>query len=202
MAPIFPRIGRCGLLFVLIGVLVRTPLFLPLTLYDDEHTFINMVYDVAHGYLPYKHLWDNKPPLMFLLLAPLVILSHHLWVIRLAAAMLDTFYCLNCKSHLRSPLWRERCELDFSNLLFGCDDSFCRWQRADERNDSSSSHCVRNFPAIMRIRPTWIVFGDQTQWKYATGTEVGNVIQPILSADYMLVPSPNQREIYHLVRDR
>src|SRR5258706_8959148 len=52
--------------------------------------------------------------------------------------------------------------------------------------------------AIVRERPTWIVFGDRTQWAYGPETEVGKVLQPVLAADYILERSPAERAIYRL----
>jgi Dolichyl-phosphate-mannose-protein mannosyltransferase len=96
------------LLFLSTCILVRAPLFMPLNIYPDEHTFLNMGHDVAQGNLPYQHLWDNKPPLLFFLLAPLTSLSfHNMLVPRLAAAMLDGIVALLVK-RIADRLFGER----------------------------------------------------------------------------------------------
>jgi hypothetical protein len=52
--------------------------------------------------------------------------------------------------------------------------------------------------AIVSQHPTWIVFGIETEAKYESGTEVGEVLQPVLAAQYAREPSPAGRAIYRL----
>jgi len=86
-------------MFVLAAILIRLPLFNISKISTDEHTFLNMGYDVAIGNLPYIHLWDNKPPLLFFIMAPIAVLAdHHIWVVRLIAALCDATTALLVKS--------------------------------------------------------------------------------------------------------
>lgn len=57
------------LLFALLVALTRYGSLYTEVIDWDESTFILMAQDVLRGNLPYTHLFDNKPPLMFLLLA-------------------------------------------------------------------------------------------------------------------------------------
>jgi 4-amino-4-deoxy-L-arabinose transferase-like glycosyltransferase len=78
---------------------LRVPLLFNLDLHPDEQTFINVAYDVVSGHLPYLHTWDNKPPLLFFLIAPITAIAHHqIWVVRLFAAALDISTGLIVKS--------------------------------------------------------------------------------------------------------
>lgn len=47
------------------ALLIRLPFFFPAVINWDESTFILMGQDLLNGHLPYTHLWDNKPPLLF-----------------------------------------------------------------------------------------------------------------------------------------
>lgn len=47
------------------ALLIRFPFFFRDYVDQDESTFILMGQSVADGYLPYDHLWDLKPPLLF-----------------------------------------------------------------------------------------------------------------------------------------
>jgi hypothetical protein len=103
--------------FIMTALLIRVPLMRPLTLHLDEHTLVNVGHDVANGHLPYLNLWDNKPPLLFLLIAPITMVAHHhFWVVRLFAAALDITTALLVKqiadnlfgqrpSHWLSAVW-------------------------------------------------------------------------------------------------
>lgn len=87
------------LAFVICAFALRAPLLLPLQLHPDEHTFLNVGHDVSLGHLPYLHMWDNKPPLLFILLAPVTALAHHqIWVVRLLATALDIMTALLAKA--------------------------------------------------------------------------------------------------------
>lgn len=50
--------------------------------------------------------------------------------------------------------------------------------------------------AIVASRPTWIVFGAETADKYDRGTEVGDILQPVLATEYARQPAPAGRTIY------
>jgi hypothetical protein len=77
-------------LFVSTASAIRLPLLFSLDLHKDEQTFLNVGHDVALGYLPYLHTWDNKPPLLSFLIAPITIIAHHeIWVVRVFAAAFD-----------------------------------------------------------------------------------------------------------------
>jgi hypothetical protein len=52
--------------------------------------------------------------------------------------------------------------------------------------------------AIVAATPTWIVFATSTESKYEEGTDVGQVLQPVLALQYELKPSPPGRAIYRL----
>jgi hypothetical protein len=52
--------------------------------------------------------------------------------------------------------------------------------------------------AIVAVRPTWIVFSTDLMDKYQQGTEVGQILQPVLASQYELKPSPEGRLIYRL----
>ena len=50
----------------------------------DESTFVLMAADLLRGHLPYVHLFDNKPPGIFLLLAGSIgVFGQSLWAVRL-----------------------------------------------------------------------------------------------------------------------
>lgn len=87
-----------SLAFAAVTLLIRLPLFGPLTIHMDEHTFLVMGQDVARGHLPYLHLWDNKPPLIFFLTAVVsTVAQHEIWVVRLVAALFDVASALLVK---------------------------------------------------------------------------------------------------------
>ncbi len=76
--------------FAMCAFIVRIPLLFDFGLHLDEQTFLNIGHDVARGYLPYLHTWDNKPPLLFILISPLTIIAQHqIWIIRVFATALD-----------------------------------------------------------------------------------------------------------------
>ena len=56
---------RLILLLAGFALLIRLPFFFPAVINWDESTFILMGQDLLDGHLPYTHLWDNKPPLLF-----------------------------------------------------------------------------------------------------------------------------------------
>jgi hypothetical protein len=85
-------------LFVASAVAIRVPILTALSLHLDEQTFLNVGHDVASGHLPYLHLWDNKPPLLFFLIAPITIVAHHaILVVRLFAVAFDILTSLLVK---------------------------------------------------------------------------------------------------------
>ncbi|MEI9810915.1 MAG: glycosyltransferase family 39 protein [Bacteroidota bacterium] len=73
----------CALLFI------RLPFFFRDYIDRDESTFILMGQSVADGYLPYDHLWDLKPPLLFYLFGLIeYIFPHSLIAIRLFGVLI------------------------------------------------------------------------------------------------------------------
>ncbi|WP_370318663.1 ArnT family glycosyltransferase [Oricola sp.] len=56
---------RLLLLLAGFALLIRLPFFFPAVIDWDESTFMLMGQDLLDGHLPYTHLWDNKPPLLF-----------------------------------------------------------------------------------------------------------------------------------------
>jgi 4-amino-4-deoxy-L-arabinose transferase-like glycosyltransferase len=58
-----------GIFLLLTSFVVRLPYFFPAVLDWDESTFILMGQSVLDGHLPYTELWDNKPPLIFYIIA-------------------------------------------------------------------------------------------------------------------------------------
>ena len=79
-----------ALAFAICAFIVRIPLLFDLGLHLDEQTFLNIGHDVARGHLPYLHTWDNKPPLLFILISPITIIAQHqIWIIRVFATALD-----------------------------------------------------------------------------------------------------------------
>lgn len=57
------------LFLLLLCFIVRFPFFFPAVISWDESTLILMGQSVLDGQLPYVTLWDNKPPLSFLIYA-------------------------------------------------------------------------------------------------------------------------------------
>jgi 4-amino-4-deoxy-L-arabinose transferase-like glycosyltransferase len=55
----------------LLTLVTRLPYFFVGVIDWDESTFILMGHAVAAGFLPYEHVWDNKPPLLFAVFAVL-----------------------------------------------------------------------------------------------------------------------------------
>jgi Dolichyl-phosphate-mannose-protein mannosyltransferase len=85
-------------LFVVGAAAIRMPLLFRFDLHSDEQTFLNIGHDVALGHLPYLHTWDDKPPLLFLLIAPITIIAQHeIWVVRIFATALDILTALFVK---------------------------------------------------------------------------------------------------------
>ena len=97
-----------SVIFTIFVVFIRLPLFNRYMISTDEHTFLNIGHDVFKGHLPYMHLWDVKPPLLFMLMAPISALAgHHFWVVRLIAAVCDTVTSLIAKG-IADRLYGER----------------------------------------------------------------------------------------------
>ncbi|HEY5567413.1 MAG TPA: glycosyltransferase family 39 protein [Gammaproteobacteria bacterium] len=55
----------------LLTLVIRLPYFFVGVIDWDESTFILMGHAIAAGFLPYEHVWDNKPPLLFAVFAVL-----------------------------------------------------------------------------------------------------------------------------------
>ena len=73
----FARLQRLGtwqilLIYILVAVLIRLPFFFRDYIDHDESTFILMGQALVDGYLPYTHLWDLKPPLVFYFFAGII----------------------------------------------------------------------------------------------------------------------------------
>ena len=80
----------------------------------DAATFFLMSSDVAAGHLPYFYLWDNKPPLLFLMVGGLMsVLGDEFFVLRLfcATSILITAFTLS--------VCRLRCTVAGSGLAVG-----------------------------------------------------------------------------------
>ncbi|MCX2718288.1 ArnT family glycosyltransferase [Lentiprolixibacter aurantiacus] len=60
------------LILFLLSFFVRFPFFFRDYIDRDESTFILVGQALADGYLPYTHLWDLKPPLIYFLMAGLI----------------------------------------------------------------------------------------------------------------------------------
>ena len=80
-----------GALFVL---LPASPLNMPLT-YRDSGVFLYMGWRILHGELPYRDLWDHKPPVIFYINALGLAVTNNsrwgVWLIELAALFLAAF---------------------------------------------------------------------------------------------------------------
>jgi 4-amino-4-deoxy-L-arabinose transferase-like glycosyltransferase len=69
------------------SVLVRLPYFFTSFISIDESTFILMGMDILEGHLPYVHIIDNKPPLVFLIFALFQLFADDLVGIRFIGAL-------------------------------------------------------------------------------------------------------------------
>lgn len=58
------KYSQIGFLFLSV-LFIRFPFFFRDYIDQDESTFILMGQSIADGHLPYEHLWDLKPPLLF-----------------------------------------------------------------------------------------------------------------------------------------
>ncbi|MBN8605308.1 MAG: glycosyltransferase family 39 protein [Caulobacterales bacterium] len=87
-----------ALAFALTAIVIRIPMMRPLTLQLDEHTYLLMGRDLLNGHLPYTHLWEVKPPLLFVVTALVSLFAQHeIWVVRLAASLCDVSTALLVK---------------------------------------------------------------------------------------------------------
>jgi len=69
---------------VMLVVVVRTGSLEQEIIDWDESTFVLMAADLLRGHLPYVHLFDNKPPGIFVLLAGSIgVFGQSLWAVRL-----------------------------------------------------------------------------------------------------------------------
>ena len=77
-------------MFALTAIVVRIPMMRPFTLQLDEHTYLLVGRDLLNGHLPYTHLWEVKPPLLFVVTAAVSLFAQHeIWIVRLAACLFD-----------------------------------------------------------------------------------------------------------------
>jgi hypothetical protein len=81
----------------------------------DAATFFLMSSDVAAGHLPYFYLWDNKPPLFFLMVGGLMsVLGDEFFVLRLFSAT-----CILITAFITFSVCRLRCTVAGSGLAVG-----------------------------------------------------------------------------------
>ena len=81
----------------------------------DAATFFLMSSDVAAGHLPYFHLWDNKPPLFFLMVGGLMSMSgDELFVLPAFCAA-----CVLITAAIAFSICRLRCAVPASGLAVG-----------------------------------------------------------------------------------
>jgi len=81
---------KAAIIFLFITVLlIRLPFFFQDYIDWDESTFILMGQGVADGYLPYEHIWDLKPPLLFYFFGLIeYVFPHSLVALRLAGTLI------------------------------------------------------------------------------------------------------------------
>lgn len=84
------------ILFLFFAVLfIRLPFFFKDYIDWDESTFILMGQSVADGHLPYDHIWDLKPPLLFYIFGLIEYLfPHSLFAIRFSGTLFIFFSSL------------------------------------------------------------------------------------------------------------
>lgn len=83
-APLTESLLIWGIVFVAVVFATQTGSLQREVIDWDESTFILMASDVLHGNLPYIERFDNKPPLMFFMLAGVMAMfGEQLLVIRL-----------------------------------------------------------------------------------------------------------------------
>ena len=69
-------------------LVTRLPYFFVDVIDWDESTFILMGDSLLKGFLPYTHIWDNKPPAIFFLFAGIISLGNDVLVVRIVGALL------------------------------------------------------------------------------------------------------------------
>jgi 4-amino-4-deoxy-L-arabinose transferase-like glycosyltransferase len=74
---------------LIVTLLIRLPFAFHSVVDWDESTFILVGQSIVDGHLPYTHLWDVKPPLLFAVFATTIaIFGHTIEAIRLTGALL------------------------------------------------------------------------------------------------------------------
>jgi len=74
-------------LFILLSFLVRFPYYFKSVIDWDESSFINQGASLLSGNLPYTVLWDNKPPLVFVFFALVLLLGKSIVLVRIAGTI-------------------------------------------------------------------------------------------------------------------
>lgn len=74
-------------ILLLIGLLVRFPFFFPSVINWDESTFIIVAQDVLNGNLPFVHLWDLKPPLLYLFYSFFLLFGKSIVMVRIGGLL-------------------------------------------------------------------------------------------------------------------
>jgi len=79
---------RAFAIILLVTLAVRLPFFFPAVIDWDESTFILIGQSILDGHLPYVHLWDVKPPLLFAFFSgAIAVFGHSILAIRIAGAL-------------------------------------------------------------------------------------------------------------------
>lgn len=76
------------ILIAALAFLTRLPYFFVDVIDWDESTFILMGDSLLQGFLPYTHIWDNKPPAIFFLFAGIISFGDDVLVVRIFGAVL------------------------------------------------------------------------------------------------------------------
>lgn len=76
------------ILLAALALATRLPYFFVDVIDWDESTFILMGDSLLKGFLPYTHIWDNKPPAIFFLFAGIISLGNDVLVTRIVGAVL------------------------------------------------------------------------------------------------------------------
>jgi hypothetical protein len=87
-------------------VFVRLPFFFPSVIDWDESTFVLMGQNILDGRLPYTELWDNKPPLLFLFFALVMIFEQSIFAVRVAGAIC-VLACAYLTYRIGDHIWRQ-----------------------------------------------------------------------------------------------
>jgi 4-amino-4-deoxy-L-arabinose transferase-like glycosyltransferase len=110
LTPTYEKLNdrKVFLWLTLISVLLRLPFFFRDYIDRDESTFILMAQSWIDGHLPYTHLWDLKPPLVYLFFALIIyIFGKSFIAIRLAGALavaIIAFFTFKIGKEVKSTL--------------------------------------------------------------------------------------------------